>query len=89
MVEPQSFYYGEYHAKGVAPFQRYKVYNLDDLIQYDKAYFYGCLKRKRDVLTKRDISEDDYHNALWALWRRWCFSAPTVLFCKDYQEWMG
>ena len=49
MVEPQSFYYGEY-----------KVYNVDDLIQFDKAYFYGCLKRKRDVLTKRDISEDDY-----------------------------
>jgi very-short-patch-repair endonuclease len=49
MVEPQSFYYGEC-----------KVYNLDDLIQYDKAYFYGCLKRKRDVLIKRDISEDDY-----------------------------
>jgi len=49
MVEPQSFYYGEC-----------KVYNLDDLIQYDKAYFYGCLKRKKDVLIKRDISEDDY-----------------------------
>jgi hypothetical protein len=42
MVEPQSFYYG-----------KCKVYNLDDLIQFDKAYFY----------TKRNISVDDYHNA--------------------------
>ena len=92
MVEPQSFYYGKYHASGMAPSEQssdgYKVYNLDDLIQFDKAYFYGCLKRKRDVLTKHDISEDDYHNAQGALWRRWS-KAPTVLCCKDYQEWMG
>lgn len=52
MVEPQSF---EYNGE--------EVYNLDDLIQFDQAYFYGCLKRKRDVLTKKKISDRDYFYA--------------------------
>lgn len=52
MVEPQSF---EYNGE--------EVYNLDDLIQFDQAYFYGCLKRKRDVLTKKKISDCDYFYA--------------------------
>ena len=52
MEEPKSFIYGEY-----------EVYNLDDLINFDQAYFYGCLKRKRDVLKKRNITENDYFYA--------------------------
>lgn len=52
MVEPQSF---EYNGE--------EVYNLDDLIQFDQAYFYGCLKRKRDVLTKKKISSSNYFYA--------------------------
>ncbi|CCV01807.1 BRO-like protein [Invertebrate iridescent virus 22] len=52
MVEPQSFIF-----KGCI------VYNLDDLIQFDQAYFYGCLKRKREVLIKKNISLDDYFYA--------------------------
>jgi hypothetical protein len=47
--EPQSF-----------KFNGTKVYNLDDLILFDQAYFYGCLKRKRDVLIKKNISSSDY-----------------------------
>lgn len=39
------------------------MYNLDDLIKFDKAYFYGCLKRKKDVLTKKPITENDYFYA--------------------------
>ncbi|CCV02332.1 BRO-like protein [Invertebrate iridescent virus 30] len=49
MVEPQSFI-----------FKDNIVYNLDDLIQFDQAYFYGCLKRKREVLIKKNISPQDY-----------------------------
>jgi len=56
MQEPQSFKYS-------SPSGEFRVYNLEDLIQYDQAYFYGCLKRKRDVLTKRNISSDDYFYA--------------------------
>ncbi|CCV01980.1 hypothetical protein IIV22A_136L [Invertebrate iridescent virus 22] len=52
MVEPQSFIF-----KGCI------VYNLDDLIQFDQAYFYGCLKRKREVLIKKNISSEDYFYA--------------------------
>ena len=44
MAAPQSF-----------NFSGFEVYNLDDLITYDQAYFYGCLKRKRDVLAKKNI----------------------------------
>jgi hypothetical protein len=56
MLEPQSFKY-------ISPCGECQVYDLDDLILYDKAYFYGCLKRKRDALTKRNISENDYFYA--------------------------
>jgi flavin reductase (DIM6/NTAB) family NADH-FMN oxidoreductase RutF len=56
MDEPQSFKY-------ISPCGECQVYDLDDLILYDKAYFYGCLKRKRDVLTKRNISDNDYFYA--------------------------
>ena len=52
MQEPNSFIYDEY-----------EVYNLDDLINFDQAYFYGCLHRKRDVLRKRNITENDYFYA--------------------------
>jgi hypothetical protein len=56
MDEPQSFKY-------ISPCGECQVYDLDDLILYDKAYFYGCLKRKRDVLTKRNIFDNDYFYA--------------------------
>ncbi len=50
--KPQSFkYYGV------------DVYNLDELIDFDPAYFYGCLKRKRNVITKKNISPSDYYYA--------------------------
>lgn len=52
MEEPQSFKYNNF-----------KVYNLDELILFDQAYFYGCLKRKRDVLVKKNISSSDYFYA--------------------------
>ena len=52
MIEPQSF-----------KFLGYEVYNLDDLIQFDQAYFYGCLKRKREILIKKNISDKDYFYA--------------------------
>lgn len=52
MVEPQSFI-----------FKDNIVYNLDDLIQFDQAYFYGCLKRKREVLIKKNILPEDYFYA--------------------------
>jgi hypothetical protein len=32
-----------------------QVFELGDLIRYDQAYFYGCLKRPRNVLTKKNI----------------------------------
>jgi len=37
-----------------------QVFELGDLIRYDQAYFYGCLKRPRDVLTKKNINGQDY-----------------------------
>lgn len=50
--EPQSFkYYGV------------DVYNLDELVLFDQAYFYGCLKRKRDILIKKKITYNDYYYA--------------------------
>ncbi|ADO00420.1 hypothetical protein WIV_gp077 [Wiseana iridescent virus] len=52
MVEPQSFEYC-----GAL------VYNLEDLIQFDQAYFYGCLTRKREVLIKKKISDCNYFYA--------------------------
>jgi len=52
MQEPQSFEY-----KG------YQVFELSDLIKYDQAYFYDCLKHPRDVLKKRNINSDDYFYA--------------------------
>lgn len=51
-MEPQSF-----------EFRACQVYELGNLIKYDQAYFYGCLKRQRDVLTKRNISANDYFYA--------------------------
>ena len=35
-------------------FNGHRVYNLEDLIAYDEAYFYGCLKRKRNVLKNEE-----------------------------------
>ena len=52
MNKPQSFNY-----KG------YKVFELNDLIKYDQAYFYGCLKRPRDILIKKPLKVDDYFYA--------------------------
>lgn len=57
MVEPQSFKFVTDSKIGV------EVYNLEDLIQFDQAYFYGCLKRKREVLIKKNISPQDYFYA--------------------------
>jgi hypothetical protein len=37
-----------------------QVFELGDLIRYDQPYFYGCLKRPRDVLTKKNINSQDY-----------------------------
>ncbi|MGL5961854.1 MAG: hypothetical protein ACRCZ0_07860 [Cetobacterium sp.] len=39
------------------------VYDLDSLVQYDQAYFYGCLKHKRDAITKKQIPEEHYFYA--------------------------
>ncbi|CCV02157.1 hypothetical protein IIV25_139R [Invertebrate iridovirus 25] len=57
MVEPQSFKFVTDSKIGV------EVYNLEDLIQFDQAYFYGCLKRKREILIKKKISPQDYFYA--------------------------
>ena len=40
-------------------FNGYRVYNLVDLIAYDEAYFYGCLKRKRNVLKNEERFDID------------------------------
>jgi len=39
------------------------VYDLDSLVQYDQAYFFGCLKHKRDAIIKKQISEEHYFYA--------------------------
>lgn len=52
MDTPQSF-----------KFNGHQVFELGDLIRYDQAYFYGCLKRPRDILTKKKVTIDDYFYA--------------------------
>ena len=52
MSEPQSF-----------EFNGHEVFELSDLIRYDQAYFYGCLKRPRDVLSKKKVGSSDYFYA--------------------------
>jgi len=39
------------------------VYDLNSLVQYDQAYFYGCLKHKRDAVIKKQIPEEHYFYA--------------------------
>ena len=39
------------------------VYDLDSLVQYDQAYFFGCLKHKRDAVIKKQIPEEHYFYA--------------------------
>ena len=51
-MEPQYFKYNDKN-----------VYDLDALVQYDQAYFFGCLKRKRDAITKKQIPEEHYFYA--------------------------
>lgn len=48
-------------------FNGYRVYNLDDLIAFDEAYFYGCQKRKRNVLKNEERFRIDgsYFFAKW------------------------
>lgn len=41
-------------------FNGYQVYLLDDLIQYDRAYFIGCIKKPRQVIEKKTVSKDQY-----------------------------
>ena len=51
-MEPEHFKYNDKN-----------VYDLDSLVQYDQAYFFGCLKRKRDAITKKQIPEEHYFYA--------------------------
>ncbi len=39
------------------------MYDLDSLVQYDQAYFFGCLKHKRDAITKKQIPKEHYFYA--------------------------
>jgi len=39
------------------------VYDLNSLVKYDQAYFYGCLKHKRDAVIKKQIPEEHYFYA--------------------------
>ena len=52
------------------------MYDLDSLVQYDQAYFFGCLKHKRDAITKKQIPEEHYFYAKMA--RKAC-PAPSAL----------
>lgn len=50
--EPQSFL-----------FNVYNVYNLKELIEYDQAYFYGCIKSNRKAIEKKKIPSDSFFYA--------------------------
>ncbi|MGL5961729.1 MAG: hypothetical protein ACRCZ0_07235 [Cetobacterium sp.] len=52
------------------------VYDLEALIQYDQAYFYGCLRYKRDAIIKKQIPEEHY---FYAKMVRKAYPAPSAL----------
>jgi hypothetical protein len=41
-------------------FKDKNVYDLDSLIQYDPSFFLDCLKRKRNVIIKKQIPKEHY-----------------------------
>jgi hypothetical protein len=59
------------------------VYDLDSLVQYDQAYFYGCLKHKRDAVIKKQIPEEHYFYAKMA---RFACPAPSALTKNGWSE---
>jgi len=59
------------------------VYDLDSLVQYDQAYFYGCLKHKRDAITKKQIPQEHYFYAKMA---RFACPAPSALTKDGWGE---
>jgi hypothetical protein len=57
------------------------VYDLDSLVQYDQPYFYGCLTRKRDAITKKQIPQEHYFYAK-KIKDGWIESDPKYLRSK-------
>jgi hypothetical protein len=57
------------------------VYDLDSLVQYDQAYFFGCLKRKRDAIAKKQIPQEHYFYAKITK-DGWSESEPKYLRAK-------
>jgi hypothetical protein len=47
-------------------FQGVNVYNLSDLIAFDRAFFVGCIKYRRSAIQKKNIPDDQYWFATYS-----------------------